>query len=124
VPPLRYEAGRFALIYALSAFSRMLEPLQKVWIRELRRLLAPGGLLVVSLLGEGFRYRLGPGERRVYYEGELVVEMPLTPTSPAGRSSPEGVARFHPRGPTRGASPSGTWSQQASTHPTYQGDLK
>jgi SAM-dependent methyltransferase len=77
VPPLPYEAGRFELIYALSAFSHMLEPLQRAWVRELRRLLAPGGILIVSLLGEGFRYRLGPGKQRVYDQGELVVEMPL-----------------------------------------------
>jgi SAM-dependent methyltransferase len=76
-PPLPYEPASFDLIYALSAFSHMLEPLQRVWVKELRRLLAPGGLLVVSLLGEGFRYRLGPGKQRVYDEGELVVETPL-----------------------------------------------
>ena len=76
-PPLPYEAGRFELIYALSAFSHMLEPLQTVWLRELRRLLAPGGVLVLSLLGEGFRYRLGPGKQRVYDQGEAVVERPL-----------------------------------------------
>jgi SAM-dependent methyltransferase len=75
-PPAPYAPRSFDLIYALSVFSHMSESLQRRWIAELRRLLRPGGLLVVSVLGEAVRHRLTEEERTRFDRGELVVERP------------------------------------------------
>jgi len=51
-PPAPFSAGSFDLIYAVSVFTHLKEPDQFRWLRELQRLLRPGGALVVSLHGE------------------------------------------------------------------------
>lgn len=73
-PPTPYEAESFDLVYALSVLTHLTEPLQEAWIAEFRRLLKPGGLLIVSVLGDGCRHRLTRSERARYDRGELVVE--------------------------------------------------
>jgi SAM-dependent methyltransferase len=75
-PPAPYAPESFDLIYALSVLSHLSEPLQHRWIAEFRRLLRPGGLLVLSVLGEKARHRLTAGERERFDHGELVVERP------------------------------------------------
>ena len=69
-------SGSFGLIYALSVFSHLSEPLQRAWVAEFRRLLRPGGLLVLSVLGRQVQERLTAEERRRFDRGELVVERP------------------------------------------------
>lgn len=75
-PPTPYVSGSFDLIYALSVFSHLDESLQSAWLAEYRRLLRPGGLLVLSLLGEQLDHRLDQGERRRFARGEMVVQRP------------------------------------------------
>ncbi|HET8862789.1 MAG TPA: class I SAM-dependent methyltransferase [Solirubrobacterales bacterium] len=75
-PPAPYAGGSFDLIYALSVFSHLGEPLQEDWVAEFRRLLRPGGLLVLSVLGEKATHRLTAEERERFGRGELVVERP------------------------------------------------
>jgi SAM-dependent methyltransferase len=75
-PPTPYVTGSFDLIYALSVFSHLDAPLQRGWLAEFRRLLRPGGLLVLSVLGERLRHRLGPEEQRRFDCGEIVVQRP------------------------------------------------
>jgi SAM-dependent methyltransferase len=89
-PPTHYVAESFDLIYALSVLSHLSEPLQQAWVAEFRRLLRPGGLLVVSVLGESVRERLSDEERRCFDHGELVVERPRL----AGRNL---CTAYHPR---------------------------
>ena len=50
-PPLPYEAGRFDLVYAISVFSHLDRGVAAMWLAELRRVLAPGGLALVSVHG-------------------------------------------------------------------------
>jgi SAM-dependent methyltransferase len=89
-PPLPYVAQSFDLIYALSVFSHLSESLQRSWIAEFRRLLRPGGLLVLSVLGERVRDRLTEAERARFGRGELVVERPRL----SGRNV---CTAYHPR---------------------------
>lgn len=89
-PPAPYEAESFDLIYALSVLSHLSEPLQERWVAEYRRLLRPGGLLVVSVLGEQATHRLTAEERERFGRGELVVERPRM----EGRNS---CTAYHPR---------------------------
>lgn len=89
-PPTPYVAGSFDLVYALSVFSHLSEPIQRAWIAELRRILRPGGLLVVSVLGEAASGRLARPERERFERGELVVERPRMAGSNA-------CTVYHPR---------------------------
>ena len=89
-PPAPYPDARFDLIYALSVLSHLSEPLQRAWIAEFRRLLRPGGLLVISVLGESVRDRLTDDEQVRFARGELVVERPRM----SGRNV---CTAYHPR---------------------------
>jgi len=89
--PTDYESESFDLIYALSVLSHLSEPLQHLWIAEFRRLLRPGGLLVISVLGEAVVQRLTEDERDRFDRGELVVERPRM----AGHNA---CTAYHPRG--------------------------
>jgi mutator protein MutT len=48
LPPLLYGDGTFDLIYGVSVFTHLSEEHQKAWLPELRRILKPGGLLLLS----------------------------------------------------------------------------
>jgi SAM-dependent methyltransferase len=72
-PPLSFEDESFELVYALSVFTHLTEPLQLAWRDELRRVLKPGGLLLLSTHGRSYVPRLVPSERERFEAGELVV---------------------------------------------------
>lgn len=50
-PPLPYATGQFDLIYVVSLFTHIDERLQDLWLAELNRILAPGGLLIATVHG-------------------------------------------------------------------------
>jgi SAM-dependent methyltransferase len=74
-PPLPYEDSSFDLVYAFSVFTHLAESLQHSWIRECSRVLAPGGFLLLSTLGEYYASldRLNDSEKRSFANGEVVV---------------------------------------------------
>jgi SAM-dependent methyltransferase len=88
-PPTGYEDGKFDLVYALSVFTHLDRDLQDAWIAEFERILKPGGLLIVSVLGESMAGRLDAEERERFDRGELVVERPRM----AGRNL---CSAYHP----------------------------
>lgn len=51
VPPLGCADASFDLIYAISVFTHLDEEYQRSWLHELRRLVRPGGLVLLSLHG-------------------------------------------------------------------------
>jgi len=52
-PPLPFPDNSFDLIYAVSVFTHLSEEHQRTWLPELRRVLRPGGrLLLVDIGGE------------------------------------------------------------------------
>ncbi len=63
LPPAPLPAASFDLILALSVFSHLDEPVQLAWLRELRRLVAPGGWLLASVHGPATHDALEPNER-------------------------------------------------------------
>jgi SAM-dependent methyltransferase len=75
-PPLAYANGSFDLVYALSVFTHLPEPLQLAWIHELERVLRPGGLLLLTTHGGHYRDRLSRDERAAFDAGRLVVRWP------------------------------------------------
>jgi SAM-dependent methyltransferase len=74
-PPLPYDDDSFGLAYAFSVFTHLPERLQLAWAAEFRRVLRPGGLLLISTLGEYYAAldRLSPVEREQFDDGRLVV---------------------------------------------------
>lgn len=51
-PPLPFPEGHFDLVVAYSVFTHLALDLQRAWLREMRRVLAPGGLLLATVHGE------------------------------------------------------------------------
>jgi SAM-dependent methyltransferase len=75
-PPLAYADESFDLVYALSVFTHLPEDLQLAWMRELERLLRPGGFLLLTTHGERYRERLSSEEQAAFDAGHLVVRWP------------------------------------------------
>ena len=72
-PPLPYESGAFDCIYTISVFTHIPAELQRPWMNEMRRVLEPGGILLVTLNGEYYLSTLRAGDRDRFRAGELVV---------------------------------------------------
>jgi SAM-dependent methyltransferase len=74
-PPLPYDEASFDLVYAFSVMTHLSEDLQHAWLREVGRVLKPGGFFLFSTLGEYYasRNRLTPAERASFDAGNLVV---------------------------------------------------
>jgi SAM-dependent methyltransferase len=89
-PPLHYEDGQFGLVYAISVFTHLPHDLERAWIDELSRIVAPGGLLLVTTHGDSYADRLDATERAAYDSGEAVVRWP----SVAGSNL---CTTFHPK---------------------------
>ena len=51
LPPLEYPSDSFDLIYAISVFTHLNEENQFRWLKELNRLIKPGGILILTLHG-------------------------------------------------------------------------
>ena len=52
LPPLAYPDDTFDLIYSISVFTHLNEEFQLAWLRELRRVAAPGAILLLTVHGE------------------------------------------------------------------------
>jgi len=72
-PPLPYPAQTFDLIYALSVFTHLDEPLQEAWLDELRRVCKPGGHILFTLHGASYLGGLSEQEQARFAAHELVV---------------------------------------------------
>jgi SAM-dependent methyltransferase len=72
-PPTRYRPSTFDCIYAFSVFTHLPEPLQGAWIGELRRILKPGGHLLITVHGDHYLPHINVAAKAQYEKGELVV---------------------------------------------------
>ena len=75
-PPTPYDSGSFDVVYALSVFTHLPESLQRAWAAELRRILRPGGVLLLTTLGARFTERLSAERRAEFEAGRIVVQRP------------------------------------------------
>jgi len=95
-PPLPYADASFDLVYCLSVFTHLGEDLQRPWVEELRRVLKPGGHLLVTTHGRRYAERLAPRERARFDAGEFLVRR----AEGAGTNL---CSAFHPEAYLRGA---------------------
>ena len=72
-PPLPYDREQFDLVYALSVFTHLPEPLLAPWMQELARVLRPGGFLILTTHGESYLDELTPEEQREFHAARPVV---------------------------------------------------
>jgi len=86
---LEYEDEKFDLIYALSVFTHLPEELAQAWLKELARVLRPGGYLYLTTHGAHYFPTRTPEEQAKLAAGEVVV----VATERAGSNA---CAVFHP----------------------------
>lgn len=90
-PPLEYDDEAFDLVYAVSVFTHLPAPLQLPWLRELARVVRPGGRLLLSLNGGQQAQALLEGEQRERFDaGDLTLIW-------AERAGTNACTVFHPR---------------------------
>jgi SAM-dependent methyltransferase len=64
LPPLDAADGAFDFIYAISVFTHLDADRQDAWLAELRRATRPGGVVLLSVHGEGCAEGLPEDDRR------------------------------------------------------------
>lgn len=64
VPPMAYPDERFDLIFGISVLTHLSEEHQSLWLRDLRRVVKPGGLVLLSMHGESAWNWLTESEKR------------------------------------------------------------
>lgn len=70
---LPYENDLFNLIYGISIFTHLSEQMHYNWFNELKRVLKPGGILLVTTQGANFKLKLTGSELNRFDTGQLVV---------------------------------------------------
>jgi hypothetical protein len=68
-------------MYAISLLTHRPADLQVAWLRELGRVMTPGGRLVMTTRGEGLTVHMLTEERERFAAGELVVRNVRSPGS-------------------------------------------
>jgi len=72
-PPLPFSDGFLDCVYAISVLTHLSEAKHFEWMKELARVIRPGGILIVTTLGDASTDRLLKSERLLYDAGKLVV---------------------------------------------------
>ena len=73
---LEFADNYFDFIYAVAVFGHFREELQKHWINELRRVLKPGGFLLITVKGKNRMGELTEKEAAEFRSGKFVVIEP------------------------------------------------
>lgn len=75
LPPLPFADGVFDAVYNFSVFTHLSQDVQLAWVDELHRVLRPGGVMLCTTQGSGYRHMLASEEERARYDaGELIVQ--------------------------------------------------
>jgi len=72
-PPLPFSTGELDFLFAVSVLTHLSEELHVAWIEELKRVVRPGGLILVTVHGDRCVAGLTAEERAAYDAGRLVV---------------------------------------------------
>jgi SAM-dependent methyltransferase len=96
-PPLRYGEATFDFVYALSVLTHLTEESGERWLRELVRVLRPGGLLLFTVHGERFIQELDAEDVKRFHRGQF-----LATDRPVALAGTNAFASFHPPEYVRG----------------------
>ncbi len=72
-PPSVFTSNFFDIIYGISILTHLSEPTHHAWLGELRRILKPGGLMLLTTHGDAFKHKLSRQELRAYEQNQLIV---------------------------------------------------
>lgn len=89
-PPLPVPDGGFDLLIALSVLAHLDEASQHAWLAEFHRVLAPGGVAIVSVNGEAAQRALSRAEHRILAERGFLYSVGQT-----GRRKLDGLPDFY-----------------------------
>jgi SAM-dependent methyltransferase len=64
-PPLPYPAEHFDVVYCISVFTHLNEPMQDIWLAELNRVLKTGGVLILTIYNESASHWLDAEGKRM-----------------------------------------------------------
>ncbi len=78
MPGLVYEKEMFDLVYGISIFTHLSLEAHEAWLKELVRVLKPGGILFITLHGNSFAEKLTPPEKLLFESDHLVVRGQVT----------------------------------------------
>lgn len=107
-PPLDLADDSFDLIYAISVFTHLPEDAQTAWLRELDRVLAPGGLGILTVHGPAVWDTFLEGRRPGVDARELHRLRELSPLEEVGYVfEPYSVPHAGDEFPQRGGDPYG-----------------
>jgi ubiquinone/menaquinone biosynthesis C-methylase UbiE len=70
---LDFDDNKFSFIYAISVFTHLREEVQNFWIKELTRVLSPGGYFLMTVHGTTRLPELSSLERQRFEDGQLVL---------------------------------------------------
>ena len=66
LPPAPYASAHFDLVVSFSVFTHLARDVQRKWLKEMHRLLSPGGLFLATING-GFAYSFAKGARGIAF---------------------------------------------------------
>jgi SAM-dependent methyltransferase len=52
LPPLPFPSGHFDIVYCFSVFTHLDEALQNIWLSELKRVVRPQGIVILTVHGQ------------------------------------------------------------------------
>src|SRR5690554_720032 len=87
---LPYADNFFDIIYGLSVFTHLSEPMHFHWYNELRRILKPDGIFLFTTQGDNFKTKLVKQELNIFEAGKIVVRG-------AVKEGHRSFSAFHPK---------------------------
>lgn len=72
-PPLPCDENVFDCVYNLSVFTHLSEEMHHQWMKELRRVVKPGGIIIFTTHGDYFKNNLVEHELAEYQSGKVVI---------------------------------------------------
>lgn len=73
-PPLSFDSNFFDVVYGISVFTHLSEKSHVEWIKELKRVLKPNGILILTTHGDYYKFGLSQDELLLYNNHQIVIQ--------------------------------------------------